>query len=169
MELRGDLPQRRISLGRKDQHDQASAEIDRPVQQPQADRHGDNGHRDRGDELERGGGEERESQGSHGRSPMLISPPANRFDLTLCSTEQQQRGQALDDVEEVPAKDGQRSPLTSRRLCGAAPDQHAEQWDERQRAENYRRRPAASWLSTTTTTAAGRKAAVMSAGRYCAK
>ena len=34
MKLRGNLSQRRISLGRKDQHDQAGAEIDRPVQQP---------------------------------------------------------------------------------------------------------------------------------------
>ena len=68
---------------------------------------------------------------------MLIRPSANRFDLTLRSTEEEQRGQALDDVQEVPTKDRQRSPLTSRRLGGAAPDQRAEQWDERQRAENY--------------------------------
>ena len=52
MEVGAKGTQRQVGLGRQDEHEEGGAELHVPIEQTQADRHGDQGDRDGGQQLE---------------------------------------------------------------------------------------------------------------------
>ncbi len=134
------LPQRQIRLGRQHQDDQTDVQVHLAVHEPHADRHGDQGDGDRGQQLQREGGQEGDAQRPHRRLPVLTGDPPDRLGLCLGPAEHLQRRQARPDVQEVPGQPGQQPPLTVHPGLRGPADQHHEDRDQGERPEDDGRR-----------------------------
>ncbi|CAM5708492.1 hypothetical protein SFUMM280S_10308 [Streptomyces fumanus] len=138
--LRPDLPQRQIRLGREHQHDQTVVQGHVAVDEAHADRHGDQCHRERGEQFQGEGRQEGDPQRPHGRLPVLAGDPPDGLGLRLGPAEHLQRRQARDHVEEVTGQLGQQPPLPVHPGLGDPADQHHEDRDERQGDDDDGRR-----------------------------
>ena len=78
VELRGEVADRKVELGREHEHRQARLKPESSVDEPHADRHGDERHTDRRGELEHRAGEEGDTQRAERGDPV---PVADRLDL----------------------------------------------------------------------------------------
>lgn len=132
VEGRARRAQRQIGLRREEEHDQGGAQVERAVQQPQADRDGDQRHRQGGDRLQDEGGEEGDPQGAHGGPPVRVGHLPHHSGLVPLAAERAQGGQTGDDVQEVAAQPGQQPPLPGGALGGVQADERAEHRDQRQ-------------------------------------
>ena len=112
-------PQRQVGLGGEDEHEERRLEPDVAVEQPQADRHRDEGHGDAGQQLEHERREEGQPQGRHRRPPVAVGHGADGVDLRLRAAEDLERRQAGHDVEEVAGQPLQRAQLAVGAGCGS--------------------------------------------------
>ncbi len=101
-----------------------------------ADADGDERHRQGGQQFQREGGEEGQPQGPQRGPPVVGGDRADRLGLGLGPAEDLQRGQALDDVEEVPGEPGQQPPLPVHPALGGPADQGHEEGDEGKREDD---------------------------------
>jgi hypothetical protein len=131
VEAGADGTQRQVHLGREDEHHQCGVQVQPTVDEPQADRHRDDGHRQRGQQLEHERGEERDPQCAHGLLPVGAGHRHEGAPLRLGPPERGEHGQPGDEVEEVVAKHGERAPLAPDTTLGVLADEDHEQRDER--------------------------------------
>ena len=68
VEPRTHLAQRQVRLGREDEHEQRRLQVELPVEQAQPHLHGDERHRDRGQQLQHERRQERDAQRAHRRA-----------------------------------------------------------------------------------------------------
>ena len=111
-----EVAQRQVELGRQHEHRQRGLEGDPAVDEPHADRDGDERDAERRGELEHRAGEEREAERAHRRAAVLVADLLDPRGLRLASVEGPQRRQPADDVEEVGREERHRLPA----LPGAA-------------------------------------------------
>ena len=132
VELRSDAAQRPVGLRRQEQHGERDPEVDRPGGQPQSD--GDRHQRDRqrGDELEHGGGGEGDLEGVDGRPAVAVGDRADGRHLGLGPPVRDQRRQAPHHVEEVARQRLHRAPLGPGPVAGGEADEDCEDRHERQ-------------------------------------
>ncbi len=114
MEVGAEGTQRQVGLGRQDEHEERGAELHVPIEQTEADGHGDQGDRDGGQQLENERREEGQLEGGHRGRSVAIGDVRDGAGLRLRPPEDLQRGQACHDVEEVAGEPLQR-PHAGRR------------------------------------------------------
>ena len=97
----GEVAERKVELGCEDEDCQRGLKGDAALDEPDADRDGDERNAERGCELEHGSRQEREAQRPHRRRAVLVACPLDPLDLRLAAIERPQRRQAANDIEEV--------------------------------------------------------------------
>nr|AAP55502.1 hypothetical protein [Leifsonia xyli subsp. xyli] len=130
-----DIPQRQVRLRGEKQHEQPRREVERTVEEPQADRHGDEGDGETGGQLEDEAREERHAQNAHGPLAVLIRDCQDAAGLPVLTAEEFEGREPLDDLEESAGEPGQRIPLLLLRGLRRPADEHHEDRDERERAD----------------------------------
>ena len=136
VESRREVAQRQVELGRQHEHRQRGLERDPAVDEPHADRHGDERDAERRGELEHRAREEREAQRAHRRPPVLVAHLLDPRGLRLAPVEGPEGRQAADDVEEVGREERHRLPALPGAGAGRAADQPEEDRHERQRQQH---------------------------------
>ena len=140
VEVLPDEPQRQVGLGGEEQDEEGHRIGDLPLDQPEADRHRDQGHRQRREQLEGQRGQERHPQHAHGRAAVAVADGPDRRHLRLRAAEDLERRQARHDVEEVAGQQAERAPLPVHLRLRVHADEHHEHGDERQRHRDDQRR-----------------------------
>lgn len=105
--LRSDLADRQIRLRGQDQDHQAGVEVEFAVDEPHADRDGDEGNRQGRQQFQGERGQEGDPQGAQGGAAVVGGDRTDRFGLGLGPPEDLQGRQPGDDVQEVPGEPGQ--------------------------------------------------------------
>ena len=131
--LRRDRAQREIQLGSEQQDRQAGLESDVPVDEPNADRHGDECDAERGSQLEYRPREERDPERLHRRPPIVVAGRGERLGLRAAAVVGAKRRQPAHDVEKPRREQCERLRSRSRLPIRVTPDQHHEHRHERQR------------------------------------
>ncbi|HSK60307.1 MAG TPA: hypothetical protein VK935_14775 [Actinomycetospora sp.] len=102
--------------------------------------HRDEADRERPEQLQRRGGQERHPQHARRRLAVALAELADRRDRALAPTEQAQGGEPRHRVEEVPGQALARRPLAPRAGLRRPPEQHREHGHQRQGHRDDRRR-----------------------------
>ncbi len=131
MKSRAEQSQRQVDIGCEDEDEERRLELDPSVEQAQTDFDRDDGGADRRDHFEREGGEERDAQHAERRIAKLLAHACDRGDLVAAASEDFERRQALQDVEEMRAHHAQRGVLPTRQKVCRAADQKHKQRNER--------------------------------------
>ena len=108
-------------------------ELHARIEQPQADRHRDQGDRDGGEQLEDERGEEGQLEGGQGGHPITIGHVRDGAGLSLGPPEDLEGGEACHDVEEMAGQSVQRPHAGRGAVAGRQADQAHEDGDERHR------------------------------------
>ena len=140
MELRADVAQRHVQLGREHEHRQRRLEADVPVDEPHADRDRNERDPERRGQLEHRARQERDAERAHRRAPVLVGDSRDLGCLRLAAVERAQRRQPAHHVEEVSGQHPQCLPALAGAAFGRAPDQPHEERHERQRQQHHARR-----------------------------
>ncbi len=138
------LAQRQEEFRRQHQHEQsgrqsdAAAGTEADIAQ-QAEAHIDRDHRDRhgAEQLQHGGGQEGDAEDTHGPLAVIVRNLADQVQFSPRLTEQLQRRQTLQPIEEVSAHARQRLELPLAGGRGAHPDQRHEQRYEGRRSKQH--------------------------------
>ncbi len=148
MVVRGQTPQRRVELRGQQQAEHAHAQRrhlcmqrhQAQVAQPEIQRH--HRHADRGEELEHGGGQERDAQHFHGALAHAFGRGGHALQLGLAAPVQAQQAQALDPISEMTTHAGQFAQLrTAGRFCAPAHQHHEERHQRRGEHQDQRHHP----------------------------
>ena len=131
MEARPQQAQGQVELGGEQQDEERLLEGQAPVKQAQADLDGDDGGAERGDHLQRQGGEEGDAQHTHGRQAEALGGVADDLDLRPAAGEHLERCQPLEHVEGVGVEAGEGGPLAAGGGLRLVADEHHENGDER--------------------------------------
>ena len=131
VELLPDAADRPVGLGGEEDGDEGGAEVHRPVGEPQADGHRDDGDADRGEQLEGGRAEEGDAERLHRRPTVALADVTHHLDLTSRAPEVDEGGQPAHDVEEVTSEAGERGPTALGRVGRRAPDEGGEDGQQR--------------------------------------
>ena len=126
-------PQRQVDLRGQHDREQAGLQVQRAVDEAQADRDRDQGDRQGGQDLEHQRGEERDAQGPHRGAAVLVGDGAEALGLASGPAERDEDVEPGDEVEEVVAEHGERPPAPRRVVAGVQADQDHEDRDERDR------------------------------------
>ena len=148
MILGAQIAQRRIELGGEHQHEQPLQIGDlgdgdpgrhrhRQTIEPEADQDRDDGDADAGEELQHRRGQKGHAQHLHGAVAIVVGDARDDGDLASAGAEELERGQALDDVEEVRAHARELFPLALITCLGPRADQDHEQRDQRRREQQH--------------------------------
>ena len=140
MVLRRDRAQREIQLGSEQQDRQAGLEADVPVDEPNADGHGDECDTERGSQLEDRAREERDPERLHRRPPIVVAGCGERLGLRAAAVVSAKRGQPANDVQEPCREQRERLCPRSRFPFRVTPDHHHEDRHEGQRHKHHERR-----------------------------
>ncbi|MDD7942135.1 hypothetical protein PHK61_27345 [Actinomycetospora lutea] len=133
VEPRPGLAQRTVRLaGEQDRHERR-VQRHRALDEPHPGAHRDQADRQRPQELQGGRRQEHHPQHPRRGHPVLLAELLDRRDRPVRATEQPQRGEARDRVEEVPGQPLPRRPLPPRPRSRRPPEQHREHRHERQR------------------------------------
>ena len=131
--LGADIAQRLVHLGGEDQHRERRGEVHLPVDEPHADRDGDQRHAQGREQLEHHRGEEGELQRAHGGGAVTVAEGLHHPLRAVLAAEGAQGGQALDEVQQL----GPQGAHVRQQPLGAAhghlPHQDHEQRHQRQR------------------------------------
>ena len=111
VEVQAHRSQRQVRLRREEQHQQRGLVAHVTAEQPQPDLDRDHGGGQRRGQLQHQRGQERGTQRAHGSRPVLVGHVGDHLLLGRGPAEHLERGQPLDDIEEVPAQPGQQVPL----------------------------------------------------------
>jgi len=130
VEVRADLAQRQVHLGREHEDRESGLQIQVTGDQPQPDADGHQSHRERGDQLEHHAGQERDAQRRHRRDAVRLAELADPRDRSPLPTESAQRREARDEVEHLRAEALHRGETPPRGVLREAPDQDHEDRDE---------------------------------------
>ena len=130
VEARAERTQGLVELGGEEEDEERLLEGELAIEQAQAD--GDRHHRraDRRDQLEHERREEGHAQDPHRRRAEALADLRDRGDLLAAAAEELQRGQALQDVEEVGAQAAEGLPLLAGQGVGQAADQDHEEGEK---------------------------------------
>ena len=137
MELRREVAQRQVELGREHEHRQPGLEADAALDEAHADGHGDERDAERRRELEHRPREERDAERAHRRAAVLVAHRRDLLRLRLAAVEGAKRRQAAHDVEEVRREERERLPALARALLRVAADEPHEHRHERQRQQHH--------------------------------
>ena len=123
VELRGEVPEREVELGREHEHGQAGLEADAALDEAHADGDGHERDPERCRELEHRAREERDAQRRHRRAAVLLAHRTDLLRLRLAAVEGAKRRQAAHDVEEVRREQRERLPALAGTLlaCSGRP------------------------------------------------
>ena len=132
MELGAHAADRPVRLGGKEDRDQPGQQVEVPRREPQSDGDGDQGHGERGQQLERRGGQERQPQGGHRLLAVALADRPHGRDLAHTSSVGDQRRKAAHDVDEVAGQPLERGPATVGGLLGGPPDEGGEEREQGQ-------------------------------------
>jgi hypothetical protein len=133
VEARTQVSQRQVRLGRKDQDEEPRPEVQRPVDQPQANSDGDKRNGERGRQFQGEGGEECNTQSGHALSPVVVCDALKTSQLGRRSPEDPQGRQTGDHIQEVAGEPGQRVPATLASPHRVGTDKRHEERNERDR------------------------------------
>ena len=146
VELRAELPQRQVELGREHEHGQRGLEGRAPPptsRTPTVTATSATPSVAASSSTEPG--EEADAQRAHRGAPVLARrPPRSSSACCAAAVERAQRRQPAHDVEEVRREQAQRLPALARPLLGVAPDEPHEHGHEREREQHDQRRRARS-------------------------
>ena len=131
VEARAEQAQGQVELGGEQQNEERLLEGQAPVEQAQADLYGDDGGAERGDHLQRQGGEEGDAQHAHGGKAEALGGVADDLDLRPAAGEHLERSQPLEHVEEIGVEAGERRPLAAGGGLRPVTDQDHKDGDER--------------------------------------
>ena len=138
--VHADLAHRQVRLGGQDQDEQGGGEVELPEDDPEADRDGDDRHRQGRQQFEHQRGEERHPQRAHGLGAVLGLAALQPFGLGFRPSEHLQGRQAGDQVGEVVGEPGLHRPPLARDGLGRPAHQGHEERDQRQSEGHDHRR-----------------------------
>jgi hypothetical protein len=125
MESCSEGAQGHVELGGEDEQEERGLKLHVAVKQTEADFDGDDGGADGGEHFQRERGEEGDAQNAEGCVAVFFADFCNGLGLPLRLTEEFERGQSLQAVEEVGAEKAQGFILAfGDRLCTFADDDH---------------------------------------------
>ncbi len=136
VELRREIAEREVELGREHQDRQCRLEADPALDQPDPDYDCDEGDPERRGELEHRPGQERDAKRAHGRAPVLAADFTDPLGLRAATVERAQRRQPAHDVQEVRRQQRERLPALPSAMLRVPAQKPHEDGDERERDEH---------------------------------
>jgi hypothetical protein len=133
VELRRELPHRKVELRCEHEHREAGLQAQAAVDEPHADRDRDERDAERCRQLEHGAREEADSERRHRRPAVALADLREDGRLGPRAVERPQRRQASDHVQEMRRQEPECKPALARPLLRVPPDQPHEERHERQR------------------------------------
>ena len=133
MERRPDLAQCSEAVRCEQQHEQRGAEIDIARQQPDPKRDSHQSDRERGDEFEGEGGQERHAQRRRGAPTEFALDPVERPALLLDAAKPHDHGKAAGELNQIVRQAAEFTRRGIRPVAGVHPDQDHEQRNQGQR------------------------------------
>ena len=140
MELRGQVPQRQVELGREHENGERRLEADPPVDEADSDGDCDERDAERGSELEHGSGEEGHSERAHRGPAVLLADLRDALGLDAAPVERPECREPADHVEEVRREQHECLPPRTCLTFRVPAHEPHEQGHERQGQEHDARR-----------------------------